>query len=308
MSERSIFANLVREADGSYSTVYGPFKLQSALQPIFRETLNYHLRIDAFEGLIRASRSGAPCAPAEFFALVQDEDRALIDSLCRSLHILNAGTLARREAILLVNFHPGLFTTPNAIRQEVDRMRLAAHEAGLSPGRIACEIREHPQDDPDVLARFADRLRRSGFLIAIDSYTGDDDDLERVRRLRPALVKFESAWIKSFAENSAGLALLRVMIDQFVAEGVRPIFCSIEEPWQIDLCREIGVPLMQGYLLARPEIAPTTFDLHFPETVPFAMSDEPSSGMPSPPAHPQPAAADMQSRRLTRQFGKRGLW
>jgi EAL domain-containing protein (putative c-di-GMP-specific phosphodiesterase class I) len=301
MSERSIFSNLVRQPDGAFGAVYGPYLLQSALQPIFSERADGHLQIAAFKGLIRASAGAMPCSPAEFFERVPEEERMAVDGLCRSLHILNAGALGRREAALIINFHAGLYTAPQEIRQEVEWLRLAAHEAGLPPARIACEIREHPDDDLNMLVPFAVRLHDSGFAIAIDEYMGEDRDLERLQRLKPQFVTFDTAWLRRFTENSAGLALLRVVIGQFSQKGIRAIVGGIEEPQMIALCRDMGGPLMQGYLLARPEPAPTDFNLTFPER-----DDEPAQAPALPSATAGFPVMENRVGRPVRQFGKRG--
>ena len=298
MSERSIFSNLVRQPDGAFSVVYGPYFLQSALQPIFSEQPDGRLQIAAFKGLIRASAGGMPCSPGEFFQRVAEDERAAVDGLCRSLHILNAGALGRRDCALIVNIQSSLFETPQAMRQEVERLRLSAHEAGMPFDAIACEIRQHPLDDPDRLALFAGRLHESGFSIAIDDYTGEDRDLERVGRLQPQFVTFDTAWLRGFAENSAGLALLRVVVGQFAAKNIRPIVAGIEEPDMLALCREMGGPLLQGYLLARPELAPTSFNQTFPEHV-----DTPTQTV----AESSAAGTENRVVRPVRQFGRRGV-
>lgn len=298
MIERSIFANLSRDAGGTAAASYGRYVLHSALQPILRETAQGVLELEAIEGLVRIDCDGAPVAPVDFFALVDEADRAMVDSLCRSLHILNAGHMRRRDVTLLVNMQPGLFQSPHAMRQEVDRMRLAAHEAGLSPQRIACEIRERPEDDPQVLADFAMHLHEANFLVAIDEYAATDRDLDRLSRLKPDILKFDPVWVDRFAESSAGTALMRVVVAQIEREGVRPIVTNIEEPRQAELCREIGMPLMQGYLLARPQLVPTTLDLDFPDTQSPSQAD----------AGPSLNATDTAEIRTARQparFGRR---
>ena len=301
MSEKSIFSNLVRQPDGAFSAVYGPYLLQSALQPIFHERENGHLQIAAFKGLIRASLGDVPSSPAEFFQTIPEEERGVVDGLCRSLHILNTGALGRTNATLIVGFQAGLYGTQAAMRQEEERLRLCAHEAGMPFEAIACEIREHPDDDPDAMAQFAARLHESGFSIAIDDYTGEDSDLARLERLDPQFVTFDTAWLRGFSENSAGLALLRVVVGQFAQRGIRAVVAGIEEPDMLDLCREMGGPLMQGYLLARPELAPTTFDLSFP----YEGGDDAWT-----PVEPLPAglapAAETRAARPQRQFGRRG--
>lgn len=298
----SIFSNLVRQPDGAFSARFGPYLLQSALQPIFAERADGSLQIAALKGLVRASINDVLCSPAEFFQYVPEEERAAVDGLCRSLHILNAGALGRRDVALIVNFNGGLYLTPEAIRHEVERLRLAAHQASLPPVCIACEIREHPEDEPDVLAHFATRLHEGGFSIAIDDYTGEDHDLERLQRLQPQFVTFDTAWLQEFSENSAGLALLRVLISQFSHKNIRAIVTGIEDPEMIVRCRDMGGPLMQGYLLARPELAPTSFNFSFPEL------DDASPDLPGDVALPSYSAApEPRALRPVRQFGRRGV-
>jgi EAL domain-containing protein (putative c-di-GMP-specific phosphodiesterase class I) len=265
MNAKSIFANLVRGEDGSVSTAYGPFVLHSALQPIFRRRQDETLEIEAFEGLVRTFRSGEPISPAEFFSLVEPADIETIDSILRTIHILNTGRLDRSSARIFIKFHPGLFRTPNAMRQEVERIKLAGHEAGLSPDRIVCEISEKFGEDAPLIAAFAEHMRAIGFRIAIDDYGAGDSDLERLKRIGPDYVKFEPAWARDFLENSAGMALLRVIVRQMQEDRIEPVFEGLELSWQVERCAELGVPLMQGYALARPQLAPTTFNSLFPE-------------------------------------------
>ncbi|WP_105430145.1 MULTISPECIES: EAL domain-containing protein [Neorhizobium] len=267
MTPRSIFANLVRSDNGSFSTVYGPFLLQSALQPILRSGPETGLEIEAFEGLLRASRDGEPVSPAEFFPLVSPVDMADVDSILRTIHILNTGRLNRSRAGIFVKFHPGLFRTSQEMRQEVDRIKVASHEAGLAPDRIVCEISERSGASDDIVVAFTEHMQAVGFRIAIDDYGARDSDLDRLKRIKPDYVKFEAAWVRDFLDNSAGYALLRVIVRQMLDDGIEPIFEGLEELWQVDLCEELGVPLMQGYALARPELAPTTFNESFPESL-----------------------------------------
>lgn len=261
----SIFSNLRRDDDDAWVADYGPYTLHSALQPIFSQDHQGVLTLQAFEGLIRPARNGEMVRPGEFFSMIEPENRAKVDSLCRSLHIFNTGALNRRHAKLFVNFYPGLFVTDMAIRREVEIIKLATLEAGMTPERIACEITQKQNDSADMLWRFVEELRRHGFRIAIDEYGAEERDIARLNLLRPDYVKFEADWVKEFLENSAGSALLRVMVNQFREQGVLAIFEGLEDLRQVDMCQNLDVPLLQGYALARPELAPTHFNADFPE-------------------------------------------
>jgi EAL domain-containing protein (putative c-di-GMP-specific phosphodiesterase class I) len=238
-------------------------------------------------------------------------DRAMIDSLCRTLHILNTGMLKRSKAKLFVNFHPGVFVTASDIRREVEQIRLAAQEAGMGPERIVCEITQKQDDSADMLALFAEELRQHGFRIAIDEYGADERDAARLALLRPDYVKFEAEWVKDFLDNSAGSALLRHMVRQFMEQGILAIFEGLEEDRQIEQCRNLGVPLLQGYGLARPQIAPTTFNDEYPEVgsgTPVTLKSTADLEKYNPDVHMPRAIQPTYNtvRRQTTAFGKRG--
>jgi EAL domain-containing protein (putative c-di-GMP-specific phosphodiesterase class I) len=305
MTPKSIFSNLVREADGSWSTTYAPFTLKSALQPIFRRLPDGRLDIDSFEGLVRPYQGLELVPPAQLFAQVRPGDIEAIDSILRTIHILNTGALERTRARIFVNFHPGLFRTPAKMRQEVERMRLSAHQAGMSADRIVCEIAENGASEASLLADFAGHMRAMGFRVALPGFVAGDTDIERVKLIKPDYVKFEAAWAREFMRNSAGAALLRVIVKQFESEGIEPIFEALEETREIAICRDLGVSLMQGYALARPEVAPTTFDDRFPELASGARS--PAYAAPRQEASRPKAPVEPRGPKPVRTFGKRGI-
>nr|WP_234936032.1 EAL domain-containing protein [Agrobacterium rubi] len=290
----------MREADGSWSTTYGAFTLKSALQPIFRRLSNGRLDIDSFEGLVRPYQGSDLIPPAQLFRQVHGDDIEAIDSILRTIHILNTGALERSRTRIFVNFHPGLFRTPGKMRQEVERMRLSAHEAGMTPDRIVCEIAEKNASDATLVADFADHMRAMGFRVAIADFGAGDSDIERVKLMRPDYVKFEAAWARQFMRNSAGAALLRHIVKQFAKEHIEPVFEALEDEQEIELCVDLGVALMQGYALARPELAPTTFNERFPE---FA-----SQSRATPETKPRLATGhETPALKPVRTFGKRGI-
>lgn len=305
MTPKSIFSNLVHEADGSWSTTYAPFTLRSALQPIFRRLPDGRFDIDSFEGLVRPYQGLDLVPPAQLFAQVRPGDIEAIDSILRTIHILNTGALERTRARIFVNFHPGLFRTPAKMRQEVERMRLSAHQAGMSADRIVCEIAENGASEASLLADFAGHMRAMGFRVALPGFVAGDTDIERVKLIKPDYVKFEAAWARDFMRNSAGAALLRVIVTQFENEGIEPIFEALEEEREISICKDLGVSLMQGYALARPEVAPTTFNHRFPE---LASGARPSLFM-APFQDVAGAKHQSEARGIkpVRTFGKRGI-
>ena len=103
------------------------------------------------------------------------------------------------------------------------------------------------------------RCRSHGFRIAVDDYGAHDSDIERIRALKPDIVKFDAQWITRLMESGPGFALLHAMVTTFAEQGIATVFEGIEEGWQLELAERSGASMVQGYVLARPEIAPTSF-------------------------------------------------
>ncbi|PWV97639.1 EAL domain-containing protein (putative c-di-GMP-specific phosphodiesterase class I) [Hoeflea marina] len=296
---------------GIFTSSYGPFMLRSAFQPIFSQNAEGHLTIEAFEALIRAQRGGEPVSPHHFFSMVEPADSLAIDTLCRELHIRNMGRLNRRHARLFINFNPGLFTAGASIEAEVAHMLDVTLQAGLRPSRIVCEITEQG-GDAATIDQLVGGLRRSMFKIAVDDFGAEDSDIARVDKLQPDVVKFDSAWVRRFTETSPGRSLLELMVSQFIDRGITVLFEGLEEDDQIDFCREVGVQLMQGFALARPELAPTTFHERFPEQGDRA--EPPVMSLPrrlvapqltDNPLLPDPQRGAVAARRRSVPFGRR---
>lgn len=308
MGQTSIYSRLVHMA-GAWSTAYGPFVLRSALQPIFRRISDDVLDVYAFQGLVRAERNEEPYPPSQFFPLVEPRDLASVDSLLRSIHILNVGSLNRARSGVFVSFQPQLYSDPAAMRLELDRIRLAGHEVAMQPDRIVCDINTNA-DDGRLIASAIRQLRQAGFRISISNYEASETSIEVVRLHKPDFVRFDGDWVRDYMHNSAGFALLRVIVRQLRDDGIEPIFERLEENWQVELCTDLGVTLLQGYALARPQLAPTDFNEMFPE-VSFSPTGDPtpasaSSPLPKRSSIDAPAVVLPQPTRPSRVFGKRG--
>ena len=118
---------------------------------------------------------------------------------------------------------------------------------------------EQKSASSEALHGFVQALRAHGFRIAVDDYGAHDSDIERIRALKPDIVKFDAQWITRLMESGPGFALLHAMVATFAEQGIETVFEGIEEGWQLELAERSGASMVQGYVLARPEIAPTSF-------------------------------------------------
>ena len=99
-------------------------------------------------------------------------------------------------------------------------MRLVLHEAGIDPRRIVCEVTEQKSASQETLYSFVEALRANGFRIAVDDYGADESDINRIKELKPDIVKFDAHWITQLMESGAGFALLTTMGYDGPAKGL----------------------------------------------------------------------------------------
>ena len=311
MSRSIGLAHIVRQKDRTSTGVWGAYTLKSAFQPIFR-FIDGRLELTAFEGLIRAFRGGEGVSPGAFFGSVPPGERLHVETLTRTLHLLNASACLDPRASVFVNFDPSLFVEPAVAQGALRDMRLVLHEAGIDPARVVCEVTEQRTASEVALHAFVRALREQGFRIAIDDYGAEESGIHRINHLHPDIVKFDAHWISRLMSTRPGAALLETMVAEFHKRGIESLFEGLEEPWQLEIAEKCKVDMVQGFVLARPEIAPTSFGVFARQT-----ADTPArhrrgeaagtgDAVPAAAARPEPLATPRRAARRT-AFGHRGV-
>jgi EAL domain-containing protein (putative c-di-GMP-specific phosphodiesterase class I) len=198
-------------------------------------------------------------ATFDFFRVVPAADRLTVETLTRTLHLLNAGAFLKPPAMLFVNFDPSVFIDRELAAAALRGMRLTLQEVGIDPRRIVCEVTEQRSSSLPMLVAFVTALRDHGFRIAVDDYGAEESDMERVASLRPDIVKFDAKWISRLMGTQAGFGLLRIMVREFSARGSGIVFEGIEDRRQLELAEKAGAEMVQGFALARPMLMPVDF-------------------------------------------------
>lgn len=299
MSYKSLLPHIIKEEDGTFSGVWGPFVLKSAFQPIFAFH-NGRLSIAAFEGLIRPQRQGQSVPPGVFFGALPPIDRLAVETLSRTMHLLNAGACLPSQTAIFVNFDPSVFLDRSIANAAIVDMRHVLSEAGIDPRRVVCEVTEQKSGSAEALATFVQILRANGFRIAVDDYGAEDSDIERIKALKPEIVKFDAHWITRLMESGPGFGLLSTMVSIFADQGITTVFEGIEENWQLELAEKSRASMVQGYVLARPELAPTSFG-SFP-SIAMPGRQQTTAPVPAPVRH---ETAPRGVRLVPKTFGRR---
>lgn len=291
MARRTSLDQISRQPNGSYVGIWGRYLLRTAYQRIYSFGSG-RMEVAACEGLIRPFEDGTPIPPAAFFGSIKTADRFGVETLTRTLHVLNARQYVDAGASLFLNFDPSVFIDRTISDAALRDLKLVLHESGIEVSRIVCEVTENKSGSDDTLFDFVQALKANGLEIAIDDYGADDSDYHRVRALQPQIVKFDGAWIVRLMESHPGIALLKTMVGTFRDMGIKTVFEGLEEVRQLDIAYECGVDLVQGFILSRPELVPIDIAEAAPEIIV-------ASG-------PETLVAATQTKP-SRPFGRRGV-
>ena len=265
-------SRLVAFNDGTHGALFGSWQMKSAFQPIFT-LASGTAQIAGFEALIRPFLAGRAASPATLFRTVKDGKRSALETVMRDLHMRNAETLPVKGALLFINLDPSTFSDILEISQALASVRRQWAKTGKSPRQLVCEITEGKAKSPALLFSLADTIRANGFRLAIDDYGAAHSDAARISRLRPDIVKLDGKWITQLLQTRAGYGHAKDMAQRFADLGIKTVFEGIEDLRQLELSESAGATYVQGFALARPEIAPTSFARFIAPAVPQSARD-----------------------------------
>jgi EAL domain-containing protein (putative c-di-GMP-specific phosphodiesterase class I) len=238
---------------------YGDLILKSAYQKIFRREGEW-LRPFAAEGLVIPFRGGRPLPPEALFDTTADEDKVFVEGMCRTLHLRNYDNIGEKGLVLFFNFDPRTNSDFAVTVKELEFIAGRYGEIQLDSHLLVCEIIETEAQDIDTLVRIAGEMRRHGIRLAVDDFGVGASNLERVKLLRPDIVKIDGAWFRQIAAVPAAASLFKSFVAGLHGLGAEVLIEGIETSAQLACAVDAGADYLQGFLLSRPKLAGTIFD------------------------------------------------
>jgi EAL domain-containing protein (putative c-di-GMP-specific phosphodiesterase class I) len=226
-----------------------PFAI--AFQPILNLRTG---RVFAHEALVRGpAGEGA----ASVFGQVTPANRYAFDQQCRVKSIEQAAKLdlPRDGASLSINF------LPNAVYEAKAciRLTLATAERHRFPlDRIIFEFTEEEQMDTRHLLNILRAYREMGFRTALDDFGAGFAGLGLLAKFQPDIVKMDMHLMRGIDSDPVRRAILRGMLRILADLGITPVCEGIETEAECRTLLDMGVELMQGYLLGRPSLGALT--------------------------------------------------
>jgi EAL domain-containing protein (putative c-di-GMP-specific phosphodiesterase class I) len=204
----------------------------------------------AYEALVRGQDGKGA---GEVLAQVSAENRYAFDQLCRKTAIELASRLdmASDGANLSINFLPNAVYEPRAcIRVTLD----AAMRTGFPVDRIIFEFTEDETFDTNHLLNILRSYRAMGFKTAIDDFGAGYAGLGLLTKFQPDIVKLDMALIRDIDTDRVKRTVVRNTLNMLRDLDIEPVCEGIETAGEHDALRDLGVCLLQGYLLARPAV------------------------------------------------------
>jgi diguanylate cyclase (GGDEF)-like protein len=128
---------------------------------------------------------------------------------------------------------------------------------GIAPSQVVIELTEQaPIDDFSLLHTALHHYRAMGFSIALDDLGAGYSSLRLWSELRPDYVKIDRHFIDGIHQDAVKREFVGSILQMAKASRAQVIAEGIELPEELAVLAEMGVDLLQGYLLGRPQEQP----------------------------------------------------
>ena len=228
---------------------------QSGLHSLFQPIISLsERRILGYEALSRGPSNSPLHSPVALFAVARQAGRlseleiACRQSACRRF---NEQKLPGK---LFLNVSPESLL--EAAHQPGRTLQLL-QDFGIAPNQVVIELTEQtPTDDFQLLHTALHHYRAMGFSIALDDLGAGYSSLRLWSELRPDYVKIDRHFIDGIHQDALKREFVGSILQIAKASRAQVIAEGIELPEELAVLIEMGVDLVQGYLLCRPQEHP----------------------------------------------------
>ncbi|WP_237886161.1 bifunctional diguanylate cyclase/phosphodiesterase [Pseudomonas sp. PGPR40] len=228
---------------------------QSGLHSLFQPIISLsERRIIGYEALSRGPSNSPLHSPVALFAVARQAGRlseleiACRQSACRRF---NEQQLPGK---LFLNVSPESLL--EAAHQPGRTLQLL-QDFGIPPSQVVIELTEQtPTDDFQLLQTALHHYRAMGFSIALDDLGAGYSSLRLWSELRPDYVKIDRHFIDGIHQDALKREFVGSILQIAKASRAKVIAEGIELPEELAVLTEMGVDLLQGYLLCRPQEHP----------------------------------------------------
>ncbi|MBS7560918.1 EAL and GGDEF domain-containing protein [Pseudomonas sp. RC4D1] len=228
---------------------------QSGLHSLFQPIISLsQRRILGYEALSRGPSNSPLHSPVALFAVARQAGRlSELEFACRH-SACKRFSEQQLPGKLFLNVSPESLL--EATHQPGRTLQLL-QDVGIPPSQVVIELTEQPPiDDFQLLHNALHHYRDMGFSIALDDLGAGYSSLRLWSELRPDYVKIDRHFIDGIHQDALKREFVGSILQIAKASRAQVIAEGIEMLEELVVLSEMGVDLVQGYLLCRPQEQP----------------------------------------------------
>lgn len=211
-------------------------------------------RVFAHEALVRGPNGEGA---GSILSQVEHNNRYAFDQQCRVKAIELAADLYDRgtDVKLSINFMPNAVYEPRACI----RLTLAtAMKTGFPVNRIIFEFTENERLDATHVLNILRTYRDMGFKTAVDDFGAGHSGLGLLTHFQPDIVKLDMDLIRGIDTDRGRRTIVKHTLAMLEELAITPICEGVETVEELAVLKDLGVVLVQGYLIAKPSFETLT--------------------------------------------------
>ncbi|WP_147432602.1 EAL domain-containing protein [Catellatospora citrea] len=225
----------------------GHFVLQ--FEPIVDVTTH---QVVAVEALVRLNHPqlgllmpGAFIEIAEDSGLIAPIGAWVLQEACRLLADWRGADVGCGRLGITVNVSARQVARPDL----ADTVAQALAQSGIPPQCLSLELTESALMEADVSAlRMLERIRDMGVRLGIDDFGTGYSSLLYLKRLPVSFIKIDRSFVSGLVPDPTDREIVTAVIRLGRALGLVTIAEGVESPEQLDILKDLGCELAQGYL------------------------------------------------------------
>jgi EAL domain-containing protein (putative c-di-GMP-specific phosphodiesterase class I) len=211
--------------------------------------------IVGFEALSRWHRPEGIVAPNDFIPVANETgmiltiNRELLLVACQQLRRWQKRYPSDPPLSLSVNISPRQFAQPD-LASQIGRL---IEESGMDPRCVDLEITETiAMADAERSGVVLSALKALGVRLDIDDFGTGYSSLSRLQHFPVDTLKIDRAFVSRIDSDHDTHEIVRIIIMLAHNLGLKVVAEGVETQTQLDLLRDIGCDLAQGYLFSKP--------------------------------------------------------
>jgi diguanylate cyclase (GGDEF)-like protein len=232
--------------DGEFELYYQP-----VVDTVTNETVGA-------EALVRWNSASGVVLPLNFIRVAEETgmvvrlDAWVLEEACRQTREWTVAHPERTPLKVNVNLSALQFSRSSLVAEVADILR----RTELPPSQLCLEITETGMmADTELTITTLRDLKALGLAVAIDDFGTGYSSLSYLKRFPVDIVKIDRAFTAGLGQNQVDSEILAAVVRLAAACEIAVVAEGVETVEQRRALAELGCPLIQGYLIAKPQPA-----------------------------------------------------